>query len=151
MRMPRRRFSLLAIEVDGHSPSSLERAREGVHDTIIVAQEPSESAARFAARLVERIELARSEGSIVVRASLACSGRSDVEAIAARILVLRTMLAQNPDLSDADVSMTSSSYALRHQLEAIRETLREHGLRRATLESELEAAAPSSTPLQRVA
>jgi hypothetical protein len=151
MRMPIRRFSLLAVEVGGHSRSSLERARDGAHDTIIVAQNPSESAAQFAARLVERIESVRSEGSSIVRASLACSERHDVEAIAARLLVVRTMLVNSPDLCDADVSLTSPCFALRHQLEAIRETLREHGLRRAPLDGEPEVAAPNSAPLQRVA
>jgi hypothetical protein len=153
MPMPKRRFSLLAVEVDGYSPSSLQRARDGVHDTIIVAQQPSEPAAKFAARLVERIARVRGEGSTIVRASLACNGQSDLEAIAARILVVRTILAQNPDLCDSDVSMTSShaSSALRHQLEAIRQTLQEHGLKRVPSEEKLEETAAISAPLQRVA
>jgi len=153
MRMPVRRFSLLAVEVDGYSPSSLERVREGVHDTIIVAQQISEPAARFAARLVERIQRVRADSSTIVKASLACNGRDDVEAIAARILVVRTMIAANPDLCDSDVSMTSSnaSSALRHQLEAIRQTLREHGLRSAPKEIEHETISLDPATLQRVA
>lgn len=153
MQMPRRRLSLLAIELDGYSPSCLDGARDDVHDTIIVAQQPSESAAKFAARLVERIKRVRSEGASVARASLACNGRGDVEAIAARILVVRTMIAANPDLCDSDVSLTSSnkSPALRHQFEAIRQTFREHGLRTAPEPRELEPLAPGSAPLQRVA
>jgi hypothetical protein len=152
MPMPRRRISLLAVEVDGYSAPCLERARDGIHDTIIVAQQPSEPAAKFAARLVERIDRARAEGSAIVRAGLACNGRSDVEAIAARILVVRTMLAQNPDLCDSDVSLTSShpNPALRHQFEAIRQTFREHGPRNVVAEERLEAAL-GSAPLQRVA
>jgi hypothetical protein len=158
MPMPRRRLSLLAVEVDGFSPSSLARVRDGVHDTLIVAQQPSESAASFAARLVERIERVRGERSTIVKASLACNGRSDVEAIAARILVVRTMLASNPDLCDRDVSLTSShpSASLRHQLEAIRQTFVEHGLQSAAPEeaetvetAETGVAVPA--PLQRVA
>jgi hypothetical protein len=148
MRMPGRRFSLLAIEVDGYSPTSLERARDGVHDTIIVAQQPFEPASQFAARLVERIERAKREGSSLVSATLACNAQSDVDAIAARILVVSTMLAHNPDLRDSGVSLTSSnaSGSLRHQLEAIRQTFAEHGPRNAPVE-EVDAAAP----LQRVA
>jgi hypothetical protein len=151
MPMPRRRLSLWAIEVDGDLPPCVELARDGVHGTIIVAQRPAESAAKFAARLVDRIERARSDGSTIARASLACSARSDVEAIAARILVVRTMLAKNPDLCHADVAMTSSSFALRHQLEAIRETFREHGLGSAPVAGELDVAPATAAPLQRVA
>jgi hypothetical protein len=153
MQMPRRRFSLLAIELDGYSPSCVDRARSGVHDTIIVAQQPSESAAKFAARLVERIKRVRADGAIISRASLACNGSVDVDAIAARILVIRTMIAANPDLCDSDVSMTSSnkSSALRHQFEAIRQAFLEHGVRSAPEPSQLEPVAPGSAPLQRVA
>jgi hypothetical protein len=148
MRMPRRRFSLLAVEVDGYSPTSLEQTRDGVHDTIIVAQQPFESATEFASRLVERIERAKREGSTLVKATLACSGRSDIEAIAARILVVRTMLVANPDLGDSGVSMTSPSSSLRHQLEAIRQTFFEHGPRSVPVD---ETDASAQTPLQRVA
>src|SRR5262249_11655557 len=152
MPMPKRRVSLLAVEVDGYSPPGLQRARTGIHATITVAKQPSEPAATFAARLVERIDRARAEGSVIVRASLACNGRSDVEAIAARILVVRTILAQNPDLCDSDVSMTSShpNPALRHQFEAIRQTFREHGPRNVFAEERLEAAL-GSRPLHRTA
>jgi hypothetical protein len=61
------------------------------------------------------------------------------------------MLAKNPDLCHADIAMTSSSFALRHQLEAIRETFREHGLGSAPVERELELAPMTTAPLQRVA
>ena len=54
MQTPARSFSLLVVEVDGYSPSSLEQARDGVHDTTIVAQQPFESVAEFSSRLVER-------------------------------------------------------------------------------------------------
>jgi hypothetical protein len=148
MRVPGRRFSLLAIEVDGYSPMSLERARDGVHDTIIVAQQPFEPAGQFAARLVERIERAKREGASLVSANLACNAKSDIDAVAARILVVSTMLAHNPDLGDSGVSMTSANPngPLRHQLEAIRQTFFEHGPRSAPAEE-----ADAEAPLQRVA
>jgi hypothetical protein len=151
MPMPKRRLSLLAVEVDGYTPSCVERSRDDVHDTIIVAQQPFESATRFAARIVERVARARAEGATVAKASFACNGRSDMEAIAARLLVVRAILVENPDLCDADVTMTSSnpSSPVRHQLAAIRQTLQEHGPRSVPAEEELEAE--RTALLQRVA
>jgi hypothetical protein len=139
----------LAIELDGYSPKSLERARDGVHDTIIVAQQPFEAASQFATRLVERVERAKREGAALVSATLACNGNGDVDAIAARILVVSTMLAHNPDLHEAGISLTTSSPngPMRHQLEAIRQTFFEHGPRNAPGEADADVEAP----LQRVA
>jgi len=59
----------------------------------------------------------------------------------------------DPIQSDADVAMTSSdaSASMRHQLEAIRQTLREHELPRARARDETGPVAPAAAPLQKVA
>ena len=126
-----RHVSLLAVEVDGHSVSEVERACDEVLHRIVVAQRPTESAGKFAARLIQRIRKLQKHGASVVKAALACNSRSDVAAISARVLVLRSMLAANPDLSDSDLALTSSDRvgSLRYQFEAIMMTLREHAFR----------------------
>jgi len=145
-----RRFSLLAVEVGGYSPSSLETARHRDHDTIVVAQQPYETGAVFASRLVERIKRVKKEGSSIVKAALACNGRADMDALAARLLVVRTIFAESPDLCDSDVTMSTvdTNPGLRLQLEAIRYTVCELELPRATSPAEPK---PGDDAFQKVA
>jgi hypothetical protein len=153
MAMPARRISLLAVEWSGYCPSSLDGARDATYDTIVVAQQPSESSSAFAARLVERLRRIRNEGSTLVRAALACNGRCDTEVVAARVLAVRAMLATNPHLDDSDLSMTSSESSpdVRRLFDAIRETLREHQMPLARAFRDADVAAPAAATLRRVA
>jgi hypothetical protein len=65
----------------------------GAGDRLVIAQQADEAPASLAARLARRLERLRAEGRRLGSGWLACNGRLDAVAFAARALMARAMLA----------------------------------------------------------